>query len=104
MIAGGEVKAPSLCNFYTMIENKELPDQYKLQVHFSMAVCEVDTWYWGGYTRQHGVFPLTIKRDSFTDQVSESLHAFKDVYGKRYMKVLNAIERLENNPSLETVL
>jgi hypothetical protein len=106
VIAGGEVKAPSLCNWITMMINKELPETYKLQVHTSMAICEVDEWHWGGYAQGKPIFPITVKRDHFTDLVGESLNEFKDVYRDRFEKYNEELYKLENppTPELETVL
>lgn len=94
LAAGCEVKAPCLATFYGQVARGGLPDEYKLQVHSSMAICEVDRWHFASYFKGQPLFYVEVRRDCFTDTVAASLAEFRDVYAARYEVVTKAIEAL----------
>lgn len=94
LLAGAEVKSPCLAAFYGQVARGTLPDDYKLQVHSSMAICEVDTWHFASYFHGKPIFHVEVKRDAFTDTVERSLIEFRDIYAARYEIVTSALAAL----------
>lgn len=94
LIAGAEVKSPCLAVFYGHVAKGTLPDDYKLQVHSSMAICEVDTWHFASYFSGKPIFHVEVKRDEFTDTVERSLIEFRQIYEARYGIVTDALAAL----------
>jgi hypothetical protein len=99
LVAGAEVKCPTLSTFYGWIAEGVLPSDHILQVHVSMAVCEVDTWHFGAYFRGKPIFHLPVRRDTFTDRIEKALGEFRDLYAERYGKVSDALAKLKNQQS-----
>lgn len=94
LIAGVEVKCPCLCTFNGYAVNKVLPDSYKLQVHFSMVVCGLDTWHFGAYFPDRPLFYVEVKRDEYTESIKKSLEQFEEQYRSRYNAIETALEEL----------
>lgn len=92
---GGELKCPTLAKYYGIVADEVLPDDYKIQVHSSMAICETETWHFGAYFPGKPIFHLCIRRDAFTDTIEKSLREFITVYRERYMKVMERISGME---------
>lgn len=84
LVACVEIKSPCLFNYYNHVTEQELPDDYKLQVHSGMAICEVDLWHFGSYFKGKPLFHLPVKRDKFTDTLEKSLREFREIYAERY--------------------
>ena len=97
LVAGAEVKAPCLFKYFSHVAAGVLPDDYKLQVHASMVICEVDTWHFGSYFAGKPLFYVRATRDKFTDTLTESLNEFQGVYRERYDEVMAKIENLKND-------
>lgn len=97
LIAGAEMKSPCLFNYYNHVSEGELPDDYKLQVHSGMAICEVDTWHFGSYFAGKPLFHIPVKREKFTDILAASLISFREVYQDRFAKLKESMERLGLN-------
>lgn len=95
LITGAELKNPCLAKFNGIVADRVLPKDYKLQVHFSMAVCELESWHFGAHFPGKRVFPLEVKREKFTDKVAKSLREFADLYRERYFRVMEGYEALE---------
>lgn len=94
MIEGCEVKCPCLAVYYGIIAKDELPSQWKLQVHASMAICGLETWHFGAFFPGKPLFYKEVKWDKDTDQVKESLEAFADTYKTQYKALEAAEEKL----------
>lgn len=103
LVAGAEVKCPTLSTFYGWIAEGDLPAEHKLQVHVSMVVCEVDTWHFGAYFRGKPLYHVPVKRDAFTDRIEKALHEFHDLYAERYEKVTTALAKLKT-PTTKDIL
>lgn len=93
-VAGAEVKSPCLCNYYRHVIEDVFPDEYKLQVHASMAICEVDTWHFGSFFTGKPLFHKIVKRSSYTDKIGESLVAFRAMYEERFHDLTQKMEIL----------
>jgi hypothetical protein len=86
LVAGVEAKAPCLSNYYHYVTEDELPEEYNLQVHAGMAICEVDLWHFCSYFRGKPLFHIPVKRDKLTDTLEKSLKEFRSIYAERYAK------------------
>lgn len=95
LAAGAEVKAPCLCKYYSHVAAGILPDDYKLQVHASMAICEVDDWHFGSYFTGKPLFYVKVTRNKLTDAIAASLREFQAVYRERYDVVMSKMETLK---------
>lgn len=94
IVAGCEVKSPCLSKWLGQVVAGTLPDEYKLQVHASMAICEVNTWHFASYFTGKPIFHVEVNRDAFTDTVERSLIEFRDIYAARYEIVTSALAAL----------
>lgn len=97
LIAGAEVKCPSLATYYGYVAEESLPSEYALQVHSSMAICEVDTWHFGAYFPNMPVFYVEVTRNDFTDKLQTSLQEFSQVYADRLAEITSKIEGLKSD-------
>ena len=96
LVAGAEVKCPTLATFYGYVADGRLPDEYKLQVHSGMAICELDEWHFGAYFKGKPLFYVHVERDNFTDILEESLHQFRKQYEDRFWEITKAMEKFAN--------
>lgn len=94
MIAGAEVKCPTLATWYGYVADGNLPQEYALQVHASMAICEVDLWHFAAYFRGKPLFHIPVKRTAYTDKIAESLHQFTSLYMKRHNEIREGLKLL----------
>jgi hypothetical protein len=93
-VAGTEVKSPCLCNYYRHVIDDVFPDDYKLQVHASMAICEVDTWHFGSFFTGKPLFHKVVKRSIYTEKIGESLLAFRSMYEERFHELTQKMKIL----------
>jgi hypothetical protein len=80
-VAGLEIKCPSPYTHAEYIEEGVLPDEYKAQVHGSMAVTGLDRWHFFSYFPGLAPFHLVVTRDTYTDKLTEALDKFVIEYG-----------------------
>jgi len=102
LLTGAEVKCPTLATFYGYLADGELPDEYRLQVHSAMAICEVDEWHFAAYFKGKPLHYVFVRRDKFTDTLEQSLKDFRAMYEERFMAVTEATERLSENDTAHT--
>lgn len=90
-VAGLELKCPQVDTHVNYLMEGELPNEYRLQVHGSMAVTGLNVWWFMSYFP--GLEPLILKveRDSFTEKVSKELDKFLIEYASERELVLAAI-------------
>jgi hypothetical protein len=100
IVSGVEIKCPMLATFYGWIADGDLPSDHVMQVHASMAICEVDTWNFAAYFTGKPLFHVTVKRDAFTDTLEKSLNEFHTLYAERYAAVSDALRNLKLNNTL----
>lgn len=100
LVAGAEVKCPTLATYYGYVADGTLPDEYKLQVHSSMAICELNEWHFGAYFKGKPLFYVHVKRDAFTDILEESFCQFRKQYEDRFWELTKAMEKLANDKRL----
>ena len=90
-IGGLEIKCPTVDKHVDYKMEGILPDEYKMQVHGSMAVTGLPWWYFMSYFP--GLEPLIIKveRNEFTESVSDALDQFVIDYKAERERVFDAI-------------
>jgi hypothetical protein len=76
--AGWECKCPQAKTHQMYLMDAKLPDAYKQQVHGSMWVCEVDTWWFMSYCAGLEPFVIQVERDEYTEKVGKALTIFAD--------------------------
>lgn len=80
-LAGLELKCPSPFTHAEYIEDGVLPDEYKAQVHGSMAVTGLNEWHFFSYFPGLAPFHLVVARDAYTNKLTEALDRFVIEYG-----------------------
>ena len=71
--------------------NGVLPDDYRQQVHGSMAVTGLRTWYFISYCRGLRPFVIKVEWDEYTDKIKEALDEFKAEYRDKYDLIMPRI-------------
>lgn len=79
-VAGIEIKCPSPTKHARNVLAGEMPSEYKQQIHGSMVVTGIRTWYFLSYCP--GLKPLIcrIEWNSYTDKVESALRRFSAYY------------------------
>ena len=90
-IAGLEIKCPLSKNHALYLLNGVLPDDYRQQVHGSMAVTGLRTWYFVSYCPGLRPFILKVKWDVYTDKIKNELDEFKEEYRNEYDRIMPLI-------------
>lgn len=89
--SGLEIKCPAPDTHVAYLEAGVLPKAYKLQVHGSMAVTDLDSWWFLSYHPKIRPFHLEVKRDEFTTKVWHALADFVDVYRAEFARLSEVI-------------
>lgn len=76
--AGFEGKAPLPATHVRYLLDGVLPDQYRDQVHFSMAVTGATAWWFQSYCPGLPPFRILTLRDEYTERMVDGLREFKD--------------------------
>lgn len=77
---GLEIKCPRMSKLIQYIKNDELPDEYKAQVHGSMAVTGAKAWWFVAYYPSFPVFVQRVERDEYTEQMLAGLKSYHEYY------------------------
>jgi putative phage-type endonuclease len=85
--AGLEIKCPQVDTHVKYVMEGVLPDTYKLQLHWSMAVTGLKIWHFMSYFPELVPLILTVQWDSFTDKVL----AAQDDFVRAYAAELTAV-------------
>jgi len=89
---GLEIKCPRLSKLIQYFENNELPDEYKQQVHGSMAVTGAAAWWFAAYYPGFPLYTIKVEREEYTEQMFEGLKS----YSKYYEQLAQNIIELSN--------
>lgn len=95
IVTGAEIKSPSLCHHLRHIRNGGLPDEYKLQVHACMIICECEQWEFASYSQECEEKPLhhvQVRWDDFTSKLKKSLEEFQNVYSEQYAATISKLK------------
>lgn len=79
-LAGVEIKCPTPKIHVGYVLDGVLPDEYKQQVHGSMAVTGLNEWHFWSYFPGMRHFHLVVKRDEYTEKLAQSLALFVNEY------------------------
>jgi len=87
--SGLEIKCPSIKAHVEYLDSGVLPPEYNMQVHGSMAVTGLNSWYFLSYYPAKGVkqFLLRVERDDFTEKIKQSLMDFVDLYRSEFSRI-----------------
>lgn len=78
--AGVEIKCPSPKTHVGYVLDGVLPDDYKQQVHGSMAVTGLNSWHFWSYLPGMKPLHVEVQRDEYTQKLSDSLASFVAEY------------------------
>lgn len=87
-MAGLELKCPLAKNHAGYLLEGKLPDQYRAQVHGSMAVTGLRWWYFMSYCPGLAPFILRVERDEFTEKLSDALDRFLIYYAAKRGEIM----------------
>ena len=88
---GLEIKAPGVDKHVEYLLNGELPNEYKMQVHGSLAISGFNHWHFMSYFPNLTPLIIKIERDEFTDKLASALDDFVVDYAKERERVIEAI-------------
>jgi putative phage-type endonuclease len=93
VIHGLEIKCPSVDTHCEYVIDGQLPAKYRPQVHFSMAITGIRTWYFMSYFPADGIkqLILPVHWDEYTDKMQAAAIAFAKEYEVEMPKILEAI-------------
>lgn len=77
-VSGCEIKAPEGKKHVLWMLDGGLPDEHKQQVHGSMVVTGLRSWWFVSYCPGYKPFRVLVEWDSYTDLVAKHLAAFND--------------------------
>ena len=95
---GLEIKCPQVDTHVGYLMEGVLPPKYKLQVHGSMVVTGLESWYFMSYFPGLNPFVIKVNRDAFTEKVGAALNKFTIGYLEERAKVIAAILPATNEP------
>jgi hypothetical protein len=88
---GLEIKCPRVDTHFQYYDAKELPAKYRPQVHFSMAITGIRTWYFMSFYPGLQPLILPVEWDEYTDKMQAAAMAFAKEYEVEMPKILKAI-------------
>jgi len=81
---GVEIKCPLKATHMGYLLNGGLPDEYKGQVHWSLAVTGFDEWHFWSYHPCYKPLHVLVRRDSYTAKVEAAMSEFVAMYRAAY--------------------
>ena len=93
-VAGLEIKCPSPTTHVEYVLNGVLPDEYKPQVHGSLAVTGLPRWHFWSYYPGMQPLHVVVERDSYTDKLTAALDKFLIDYGAAREKAIPKLQIL----------
>jgi exodeoxyribonuclease (lambda-induced) len=91
VIHGLEIKCPSVDTHVNYLLDGELPAKYRPQVHYSMAITGIRTWYFMSFYPNLNPLILPVHWDEYTDKIKDAALAFAAEYEQEMPRILNAI-------------
>jgi len=88
---GLEIKCPQVDKHVEYLLGGELPSEYKMQVHWSMATTGLNAWWFMSYFPETNPLIIKVERDEFTEKVSAAMDDFIIDYKEQRELVLNAL-------------
>jgi len=93
---GLEIKCPRASKLIQYLENGELPEEYKAQVHGSMAVTGARAWHFFAFFPEYPYFHIRVQRDAYTEAMAEGLKSYSNYFSALVDK-MNQLQK-EQNP------
>ena len=90
-VAGLEIKCPLVETHALYHYEGQLPEAYRAQVHGSMAVTGLKSWWFMSYNEGTEPFTKLIEWDSYTDKVAEALDEFVIKYSEIRSSVISKL-------------
>jgi len=90
VIHGLEIKCPNVDTHVDYLLDGELPAKYRPQVHFSMAITGIQTWYFMSFFPGLKPLILPVTWDEYTEKIKSAALAFAAEYEQEMPKILNA--------------
>ena len=91
IVAGLEIKCPTVDKHVEYLLEGILPKEYAPQVHFSMAVTGIRTWYFMSYYPGLKPFIVPVHYDDFTEKVRQAAIEFAEKYAIEAPKIWKKI-------------
>jgi putative phage-type endonuclease len=91
VIHGLEIKCPGVDTHCEYVIDGQLPARYRPQVHFSMAITGIRTWYFMSFFPGLQPLILPVEWDEYTDKMRDAALAFAKEYEVEMPKILEAI-------------
>lgn len=91
IIAGLEIKCPSVDTHVDYVMDGVLPSEYTVQVHWSMMVTGIRHWYFMSYFPGLNPLILRVEHDEFTEKLKEAAEQFCIQYTAEKERVFQAI-------------
>ena len=91
IIAGLEIKCPSVDTHVEYLMEGVLPSEYAVQVHWSMMVTGIRHWYFMSYFPGLNPLILRVEYDDFTEKLKEAAELFCIAYASEKERVFRAI-------------
>src|SRR5208282_4714782 len=104
---GIEIKCPNASTHVKYLLAGKVPDDYIVQVHFSMFVTGFPRWIFMSYRRAMPPLILTVERDErIQGQIEEAVESFKSRMdtGWKTLVALNGGELPKPEPTVDEVL
>lgn len=89
--SGLEIKCPALSTHLEWKLEEVLPEEHAFQVHGSMALTGLNSWYFLSYFPGVEPFWLKVEREDITDKIESALNEFIVVYGIERKRVFEAM-------------
>ncbi|GAT33266.1 YqaJ-like recombinase domain-containing protein [Terrimicrobium sacchariphilum] len=90
-VAGLEIKCPAPETHVGYIRAGVLPDDYKQQVHGSLAVTGLSEWHFWSYFPGTQPFHVVVRPDEYTAKLAAALEKFVELYKAEYSAALPKI-------------
>ena len=89
--SGLEIKCPSRDKHVEYVMSGDLPSEYKLQVHWSLAASGLTRWWFMSHFPGLSPLIIPVDADDFTDKVKEAQDEFLIDYARELELVLSKI-------------
>jgi hypothetical protein len=93
--AGLEIKCPRPSKLIQYIVNNELPEEYRAQVHGSMAVLGCKSYHFFAFHPAFPFFHIEVRRDVYTEEIAEGLKSYSNYFAALASQMQELKERQE---------
>lgn len=90
-VGGLEIKCPLKEEHAAYVLSGGLPDAYKAQVHWSLAVTGLPVWHFWSFHPRFKPLHVVVPRDSYTEKVKAAQAEFVKLYQQSYEKAVDSL-------------